>query len=260
MAIRSIGNVTLSFGLVSIAAKIYSAVQSGKEISFNLIDKATGGRVKQQYVRASDGTTVVGRDEMVKGYEHAKDQYVLFTNEEVKFLDEIGSKAVEINEFVPFDSIDPLYLDSTYYLLPEKTAAKPYALFAQVLAETGRVGIGRWVNRGRSHVVAVRSIEGRLAMQLLHFDSDVRKVADYEVPAFTQVIKPAELNLAKMLIDQQTIAAYNPASYTDEHQARLQAAIDAKVSGVAMPVDASTPASEPADLMAALQASLAKAA
>src|SRR5271157_2684316 len=112
MAARAIGTVTLSIGLISLPAKVYSAIESGKEISFNLIDKATGSRVKQQYVRASDMTTVVDKDSMVKGYEYAKDQYLIFTKEEIKSLDEIGTKAVEINEFVPFESINPLYLDN----------------------------------------------------------------------------------------------------------------------------------------------------
>lgn len=258
MAARAIGTVTLSFGLISIPAKIYSAVQSTKEISFNLIDKATGSRVKQQYVRATDGTTVVGRDEMVKGYEYAKDQYAIFTAEEMKSLDEIGTKAVEINEFVPFTSINPLYLDNTYYLIPEKAVAKQYALFVQALAETGRAGIGRWANRGRGHVVAIRSVDGVLAMQLLHFDSDVRKTEDYEVPAPSQAVKPAELALARQLIDQSAVASYDPAAYKDEHQARLQTAIEAKLSGTPIvTTEATVEASEPVDLMAALQASLA---
>lgn len=256
MAARAIGTVTLSFGLISIPAKVYSAIESAKEISFNLIDKASGSRVKQQYVRATDMTTVVDKDNMVKGYEYSKDQYLIFSKEEIKSLDEIGTKAVEITEFVPFDSINPLYLDSTYYLIPDKAAAKPYALFVQALAESGRAGIGTWANRGRGHVVAIRSVDGRLAMQMLHFDSDVRKIEDYEVPAPAVAVKPAELNLARQLIDQQTVAAYNPTAFKDEHQARLQAAIEAKLNGTAIPVSAEAPASKEVDLMAALQASL----
>ncbi len=259
MAARSIGSVTLSFGLISIPAKIYTAVSSAKEISFNLIDKATGSRVKQQYVRATDGTTVVAREDMVKGYEFAKDQFVTFTNEEIKALDEIGTKAIEVEQVVPFASIDPLYLDSTYYLIPDKAVAKQYALFVEALGENA--AIGRWANRGRGHVVAIRSIQGRLAMQVLHFNSDVRDIADYEVPAPASAVKPAELALAKQLIGSLTAGTFDPTAFKDEHQARLQTAIEAKMSGKPMTVEAaSNDAEEPADLMAALQASLATTA
>ena len=256
MAIRAIGTVSVSFGLVSIPVKVYSAVASSKEISFNLLDKETGSRVKQQYVRATDGVTVVERADMVKGYEYAKDQYLQFTNEEIKALDEIGTKSIEIEQVVPFSSIDPLYLSTTYYLIPEKAVAKQYALFVQTLGDNA--AIGRWVNRGRGHVVAIRALEGRFAMQVLNFESDVRKVEDYEVPAPANAIKPAELNLANQLLASMMAPTFDPSSFKDEHQARLQAAIEARMSGVAIPVEADAPASKEVDLMAALEASLSK--
>ena len=134
MAARSIGSLTISFGLVAIPVKLYSATQSANAISFNLLHKTCGSRLKQQYVCQKEGV-VVERDDMVKGYEFAKDQYVLFTPEEIKALEEVGTHAVEISEFVPIESIDPVYFDKTYYLAPDKGAAKPYALLTEALKQ-----------------------------------------------------------------------------------------------------------------------------
>src|SRR5215471_12641994 len=134
---RSIGSLTVSFGLVAIPVKVYSATQSGSAISFNLLHKTCGSRLKQQYLCQKEGV-VVERDDMAKGYEFSKDQYVLFSPEEIKALEEVGTHAVEISEFVPIESIDPVYFDKTYYLAPDKGAAKPYALLTEALKETKR--------------------------------------------------------------------------------------------------------------------------
>src|SRR3974390_2249914 len=142
MAARSIGSLTISFGLIAIPVKLYSATQSNGSISFNLLHKKCGSRLRQQYLCIKEGV-VVDRDDMVKGYEFAKDQYVQFTPEEIKALEEVGTHAVEISEFVPIESIDPVYFDKTYYLAPDKGAAKPYALLTEALKETGRGAVGR---------------------------------------------------------------------------------------------------------------------
>src|SRR3989440_1858049 len=146
MAARSIGSLTLSFGLVAIPVKLYSSTQSANAISFNLLHKGCGSRLKQQYVCLKHGT-VVERDDIVKGYEFAKDQYVMFAPEEIKALEEAGTHAVDISEFVPIESIDPVYFDKTYYLAPDKGAAKPYALLTEALRQAGRCGVGRWAAR-----------------------------------------------------------------------------------------------------------------
>src|SRR6185295_14187687 len=125
MAARSIGSLTLSFGLVAIPVKLYSATQSGNAISFNLLHKDCGSRLRQQYVCLKDGS-IVERDDMVKGYEFAKDQYVTFAPEEIKALEEVGTHSVDIAEFVPIESIDPVFFDKTYYLAPDKGAGRPY--------------------------------------------------------------------------------------------------------------------------------------
>src|ERR1041384_2348231 len=170
---RSIGSLTVSFGLVAIPVKLFTATQSQNSISFNMLHKACGSRLKQQYVCAKEGV-IVERDDMVKGYEFAKDQYVSFTPEEIKALEEAGTHAVEISEFVPVESIDPVYFDKTYYLAPDKGAGRPYGLLTEALKQSGRCAVGRWAARGKAYIVLLRPIGDVLSMQQLHFAGDVR--------------------------------------------------------------------------------------
>ena len=174
MAARSIGSLTVSFGLVAIPVKLYTATQSANAISFNLLHKTCGSRLRQQYICQKEGV-VVERDEMVKGYEFAKDQYVRFTPEEIKALEEVGTHSVDITEFVPIESIDPVYFDKTYYLAPDKGAAKPYGLLVEALKQSKRCGVGHWAARGKAYLVILRPIGDVLAMQQLHFAADVQE-------------------------------------------------------------------------------------
>src|SRR5262245_62584149 len=146
MAARSIGSLTISFGLVAIPVKLYSATQSSNAISFNLLHSTCGSRLKQQYICQKEGV-VVERDEMVKGYEFAKDQYVQFTPEEIKQLEEVGTHSVDISEFVPIETVDPVYFDKMYYLSPDKGAQKSYALLAEALKEMKQCAVGRWASK-----------------------------------------------------------------------------------------------------------------
>ena len=257
-AARSIGSLTVSFGLVAIPVKLFTANQSSSAISFNLLHKADGSRLKQQYICQKDGA-VVERDDMVKGYEFAKDQYVRFTPEEIKALDEVGSHAVEISEFVPIESVDPVYYDKTYYLAPDKGAAKPYALLTEALKQAGRCGVGRWAARGKGYLVILRPIGAVLAMQQLHYAADVRTASEVEVPK-TEV-KPAELKLAQQLIDAQTTEKFDPDAYKDEVRGRIEAAIKKKVDEgqeITMVEPAPPGEGKVIDLMEALRASLEK--
>ncbi|HTW74033.1 MAG TPA: Ku protein [Steroidobacteraceae bacterium] len=257
MAARSIGSLTLSFGLVAIPVKLYSATQSAGAISFNLLHKGCGSRLRQQYVCIKHGT-VVDRDEMVKGYEFAKDQYVTFTPEEIKALEEVGSHSVDISEFVPIESIDPMYFDKVYYLAPDKGAAKPYALLTAALNESRRCAVGHWAWRGKGYVVALRPVGDVLTMQQLLFASDVRPVSELEVPK--QEVRSAEMKLARQLIDQQSADRYDPSAYSDDMRARVEAQIEKKIEGKQISV-AEAPVPEVGggkviDLMDALRASL----
>jgi DNA end-binding protein Ku len=256
MAARSIGSLTVSFGLVAIPVKLYTATQSANTISFNLLHKKDGSRLKQQYVCQKEGV-VVERDEIVKGYEFAKDQYVRFTPEEIKALEEVGTHAVEISEFVPIESVDPVYYDKTYYLAPDKGAAKPYALLTEALKQSGRCAVGRWATRGKGYIVILRPIGDVLAMQQLHYAADVRPASEVEIPK--PDVKPAELKLAQQLIDQQAAAGFDPTAFKDETRARIEAAIQKKVEeGTEISVTERPAEGEGKviDLMDALRASL----
>jgi DNA end-binding protein Ku len=257
MAARSIGSVTISFGLVAIPVKLYSATQSANAISFNLLHKGCGSRLRQQYVCLKDNS-IVERDDMVKGYEFAKDQYVMFAPDEIKALEEAGSHAVEISDFVPVESIDPVYFDKTYYLAPDKGAAKPYGLLTEALKEAKLCAVGRWATRGKAYIVTLRPVGDVLTMQQLHFAADVRPAAEIEVPK--PDVKPAELKLARQLIDQQKSADFDPNAYADELRARIQAAIQKKVEGQEIAVSEIAPegTGKVIDLMEALRASLEK--
>jgi DNA end-binding protein Ku len=257
MAARSIGSLTVSFGLVAIPVKLYTATQSGNAISFNLLHKTCGSRLRQQYLCQKEGV-VVERDEMVKGYEFAKDQYVRFTPEEIKALEEVGSHSVDISEFVPIESIDPVYFDKTYYLAPDKGAAKPYGLLVEALKQSKRCGVGHWAARGKGYIVILRPIGEVLAMQQLHFAADVKSASEIEVPK--PEVKPAELKLAQQLIDQQTAPKYDAQAYKDDLRGRIEAAIQKKVEGHEISVAEIAPAGEGKviDLMDALRASLEK--
>ena len=253
---RSIGSLTVSFGLVAIPVKLFTANQSSNAISFNLLHKTDGSRLRQQYICQKDGE-VVERDAMVKGYEFAKDQYVRFTPEEIKAMEEAGSHAVEISEFVPIESIDPVYYDKTYYLAPDKGAGKPYALLTEALKQAKRCGVGRWAARGKGYLVILRPIGDVLAMQQLHYAADVRLASEVEIPK--PEVKPAELKLAQQLIDAQTAEKFDPDAYKDEVRGRIEAAIKKKVDEgqeITMAEPAPPGEGKVIDLMEALRASL----
>ncbi len=257
MAARSIASVTVSFGLVSIPVKLYSATQASAGVSFNLLHKGCGSRLKQQYLCAKEGV-VVERADMVKGYEFAKDQYVIFAPEELKELEEKGSHTVEITAFVPAASIDPIYYDKAYYLAPDKGGARPYALLTEGMRATGRCALGRWASRGKQYVVQLRPVEGGLVLQQLLYADEVRKLAEIEVEKAD--VKSAELNLAVQLIEQHAAESFDPNAYEDAVKQRIEAAVQRKIAGqeVATSAEPESGGAQVIDLMQALRASLAK--
>ena len=257
MAARSIGSLTIAFGLVSIPAKMFSATEASKAISFNMLHKDCGSRLKQQYLCLKEEIPVA-REDIVKGYEFAKDQYVMFTPEELKALEEAGTQTAEITEFVPIEAIDPVYFDKAYYLAPDKGGAKPYALLTRALRESGRCAVGRYAARGKQYIVMLRPIEGGLVMQQLLYAAEVRSISDIEIPP-TEV-KDVELKLAQQLIEQQASDTFDPTVYTDEVRARVEAAVQKKVEGqeITMAEAPETGGAQVIDLMEALRASLNK--
>ena len=256
MAARAIGTLTISFGLVAIPVKLYSATEASKQISFNMLHKTCGSRVKQQYICAKEEIPV-GRDEIVKGYEFAKDQYVMFSPDELKALEEAGTHAADVTEFVPIQSVDPVYFDKAYYLAPDKGGAKPYALFTKALRESKRCALGRWATRGKEYIVMIRPVDDGLVMQQLLYADEVRSIKEIDIPAMD--VKEAELKLARQLIEQQSSNRFDPSEYKDEVGARVRKAIEKKVEGEEITVsEAPAGGAQIIDLMEALRASLEK--
>ena len=255
MAARSIASLTVSFGLVAIPVKLYSATRSTGSIHFNLLHKKDGSRLKQQYVCLKEGV-VVEREDIVKGYEFAKDQYVMFTPEEIKSLEEAGTRSIDVQEFVPLASVDPVYFNNTYYLAPDKGGSKPYTLFAMALRESKRCAVGRWATRGREYVVILRPMGNALALHQLHFAPEVLPIGELEIEETK--VRDAELKLAQQLVEQQAADRFDPTTYTDEVKARIEAAIQRKVEGEQITLAEAPPAADGKviDLMEALRASL----
>ena len=254
---RSIASLTISFGLVAIPVKLYSAIASSERISFNLLRRSDGSRVKQQYVAVNDGK-LVERSQMIKGYEFAKDQYVQFSPDELKSLEETTTHSIDIGQFVPLESVDPVYFDGTYYLAPDKGGAKPYSLLATALEKTKQCAVGRWISRGKENIVVIRPMGEGLAMHQLHFQAEVRAIKD--VGLEPTKVSEAELKLAEQLIDHLAAKRFDPHEFHDEFKARVEAAIQRKVAGKEVSMSeapvAKSGGSNVIDLMESLRASL----
>ena len=257
MAARSIASLSLSFGLVSIPVKLYSATESAASVRFNLLAK-DGSRLKQQYVSEKDHK-VVERAEMVKGYEFEKDRFVLFTSDELKALQEGSSHTIDIVAFIPEKAVDPLYYDKSYFLAPDKRGAKPYTLLMEAMRKSGRCALAKWAWKGKQYVVQVRPAEDGLVVQQLLYADEVRSLKDLDIEKVP--VSASELNLALQFIEQISQDSYEPAQFEDEEKKRILATIDEKIAGKQI---VASEEAEPAtggqviDLMDALRASLAQ--
>jgi len=257
MSARALGTANISFGLVSIPVKLFSASNASASISFNLLHGKCGSRLKQQYI-CSKEETIVARDEMVKGYEFQKDQYVLFSPEELKAFEEESNQTIEVTEFVPVAKVDPVYYDKPYYLGPDKGGAKPYRLLSEVMKETGRVALAKYAARGKQYLVMIRPAGEGLIMQQLLYADEVRPFS--EVPLEKADVKEGELKLARLLVEESASETFRPEAYEDEVKKRIQEALDRKVQGKQFSVSpAPKKGGEIVDLMEALRASLGKA-
>ncbi len=256
MSARPIASGTISFGLVSIPIKIYAASDASSGISFNMLHAKDAARLKQQYICTKDGE-VVPRDQMVKGYEFAKDRYVTFTPEELKALEEQSTQSVEVVEFVPISKVDPVYFERTYYVGPDKGGAKAYALLSEVMKETGRVALARYAARGKMYLVMLRPFEGGIVMQQLLYADEVRPFS--EVPLETADVNKKELDLAKLLVEQRAVEKFQPETYEDDVKKRVLGLIQKKVEGEDISIVPSEQGGgQIIDLMEALKASLSK--
>ncbi len=255
MAARSIASLSLSFGLVSIPVKLYSATESSAAVRFNMLAQ-DGSRLKQQYVSEKD-QKVVERADMVKGYEFEKDRFVIFSPDELKAVQESPSHTVDIVAFIPDKAIDPIFYDKAYFLAPDKRGAKPYNLLTEAMRQSHRCALAKWAWKGKQYVVQVRPAEDGLVLQQLLYAEEVRSLKELDIEKVT--ISDAELKLAMQLIDQISQDTYDPTMFEDEEKKRILAAIDEKIAGkqvvAAEPVESTTGA-QVIDLMEALRASL----
>jgi DNA end-binding protein Ku len=253
MAARATGSGTISFGLVSIPVKLYPTVDTTKTIRFNYLAK-DGSRLKQQYIRASDGE-VVPNDERVQGYEFAKGQYVLFDDDELKAMRVDSTNAIEITEFVPLDQVERLYIERVYYMGPDKGAGRSYHLLKEAMRETGRAALAKYAARGKSYLVLLRPMDDGIIMEQLKHQEELRSFS--EVPLDKTDVNSDELKLAITIIDQVSSDEFQPQKYTDEIREKMLEMIQRKVDGQ----DISVPPEEKAetkiiDLMEALKASV----
>jgi DNA end-binding protein Ku len=254
MAARPLGSATIAFGLVSIPVKLYSAAESAATIRFNQIDRRDGSRVKQQLVNAKSGD-LVPKEEIVKGYEFAKGQYVLFEPEELKALEVAATYMIDIDEFVPDGAVDRTYYNKGYYLGPDKGGARAYKLLSEALRESGRVAIGRYAARGRQHLVMVRPMDDGLMLEQLHYADEIRSFK--EVPIDDAEIRQNELALAKQVIEQGASDEFDAGKYRDDVREQMLAMIERKVQGEDISVaPMEMPEHKVVDIMEALKASL----
>jgi DNA end-binding protein Ku len=255
MPARTIGTATISFGLVSVPVNLYSSSESKTSISFNMLHKKCGSRLKQQYTCPKDNE-VVTRDDTVKGYEFAKDQYVVLSTEEVKALEEKATGMIDVVEFVPLAKVDREYVDKCYYLGPDKGGDRAYRLLCAALLDTGRAALGQYAARGKQHLVLLRPLNGVLVMEQLHYADEVRATTEVTIPAGE--VKATELALAKQLIEQTSSDTFEPHKYKDTVRERVMETIQRKIEGQDITSDV-TPdtGGKILDLMEALKASLA---
>jgi DNA end-binding protein Ku len=256
MPAHPVGPGTISFGLVSIPVKLYTAASSGN-ISFNLLHSVCGSRIRQQTFCPTCNQTVE-RSALVKGYEFAKDQYVRVTDDELKGLEGEASKSIDIAGFVPLASVDPIYFEKTYYLGPDKGGEKAYRLLAEAMAKSERVALAKFVMRGKESLVLVRAAQDGLMLHTMYFADEVRNFAEID-RGLDAKYRDAEMDLALKLIDGLTTDAFVADEFTDEYRQRVLDMINAKIEGQEIvTLTPEAPRARVIDLMEALKESLAK--
>jgi DNA end-binding protein Ku len=257
MASRPIANGNISFGLVSIPVKLFSATRS-KSVSFNLLHGKDQSRIQQKIYCPVDDA-IIDRSELVRGYEVEKGRYVIFTDEELKQLEARDDHTIEITEFLPLAQVDPVYFEESYYLGSETGASKAYRLLADAMAQSGRVALGRFIMRGKEHIVLLRPYEKGLMLHTIYYADEVRS-ADEVDRATHEPVKDAELSLATRLIDELTEKKFDASKFHDTYREKVIEIAKQKVEGQEVSEVAPT---EPRrgqviDLMQALKASLEK--
>jgi DNA end-binding protein Ku len=254
---RAIWSGSISFGLVNIPVKLFNAV-SRKSVSFNQIDSRTGARIKYQKVSGADGSEVPN-DAIVKGYELPSGEYVLINDDELATLDPEAVRTIDIEEFVDLADIDPIFYDSAYYLAPDKATVKPYALLAEAMERSQKVGIARFVMRSKQYLAAVRPKNGKLLLSTMVYSDEVNETDGIsELDGVAKIdVNDKELAMAEQLIESLS-AQFEPSKFEDTYRNRVLDLIERKAAGETEIVSAPQPVSadKVVDLMAALEASV----
>jgi DNA end-binding protein Ku len=254
MASRAVASGVISFGLVSIPVKLYTSASS-EQVRFNMLDSRHGVRVKQQYYSPADNK-VLDKNEIIKGYEYARDQFVKFTDEELKALEADRSNHIEIVEFVPLGTFDFVQIEKTYYLGADKGGDKAYRLLSQAMKEKDRVAVGRWAARGKEQLVLVRPYKDGLILHQLYYANEVRSFEEADDTAKVS-FSEKELDLAERLIEQLSVDEFSREKYKDDYADRVRAVVDQKVAGQEVVMAAEAPRAQIIDLFEALKRSIA---
>jgi DNA end-binding protein Ku len=242
----------LTFGLISMPVRLYSGAR-GERVSFHMLHRDDQVRVKQQLV-CPEEDKVVGRDEIVKGYEYRKGEYVVIEPDEIKKIEPQTAKAMEILEFIPADEVDPIYFETSYYLMPEEAGRRPYALLTRAMEETGHVALAKLTMHNREYTVILRPYKNGLMLHTMYYQDEVRQVENF---GRTEAeLKEAEIKVAEQLV-KALAGKFDPAKYHDTFEDNLKALIQARLEGKEVtPVEKPRKLAPVADLMAALKQSL----
>lgn len=254
---RSLWKGAITFGLISIPVRLYSAVQE-KSLKFHLLHDEDGGRIRYERTCAKCGKKV-GWDDIVKGYEYSKDHYVTFEDQELEALDVDSIKAIDVVAFVPLTDIDPIYFNKTYYVAPEASGLKAYRLLAEALEAEGQVGVAKVALREKEHLATVRLKDDVFVLETMYWPDEIR-AAEFEELSKNVDVRDNEVKMARQLI-QQLATDWRPEEFRDEYRDKLEELVTKKVEGQEITV-AAQPTEEPTkvvDLMEALKASVEQA-
>ena len=252
---RAMWKGAISFGLVTIPVSVYPATEE-KTLRFNQLHDDDGGRIRMKRVCSIDGEEV-GYEHIVKGYEYEKDRYVILSDEDFEAIPVESSRAIDIQQFVELEEIDPMQYKKSYYLVPEETGAKAYALLREALNRSGKVGIAKVSFRDKEHLAALRFRDEAFVLETMYWPDEIRE-ADFGGVDVSAKIRPNELEMAQTLIDNLT-ADWDPTEFKDEYREALLRTVEAKINGEEIEVVEAEPTAKVVDLMEALKASVAAA-
>lgn len=251
---HAIWSGSINFGLVTIPVKLFTAVKTD-ELSFNMLHAKDEGRIKYERICSVDGKPVPW-DEIVKGYEFEKGEYVVLTDDDFKKVNPEATQSVDILEFVELDKINPMYFDKPYYLEPTKQGRHAYALLRETLTQSNRVAIARVVVRTKEYIAAVKAIDDALVLELMHWASEIVTPDTLEIPD-REKLPEKEMQMARMLVDTMSVEEFEPEKFTNKYRDELMTMIEARAAGKELPMPKKAPArSKVVNLMDVLAQSL----